>query len=70
MRQKINPLRYSYVVSLLYMNKELFQPVQGAVIELSGGLLSLMLLLLYIFHFSVWTMAVIADFADMVIQFD
>lgn len=70
MRQKIDPLRYSYVVSLLYMNKELFQPVQGVVMELSGGLVSLMLLLLYIFHFSVWTIAVITDFADMVIQFD
>lgn len=28
-----------------------------------------MLPLLYIFHFSIWTMAVITDFADMVIQF-
>ncbi|CRH27298.1 Uncharacterised protein [Chlamydia trachomatis] len=51
----------------LYMNKELSQHVQGDVTELFVGLVSLMLPVLYIFHFSVWAMAVITDFADMVI---
>lgn len=69
MREKIDPLQYLHDASFLYMNREFSQYVQGVVSELSGGLVSLMFPLLYIFYFSVWTMAVITDFADMVIQF-
>lgn len=43
---------------------------KGSLWSFLGEIVSLMLLLLYIFHFSVWTMAVITNFAGTVIQFD